>query len=123
MCSPTTSMDYNKHIGIGKQSFITEHVKAVDTYEKAFSEYLCQNLTDDEEHDEDGKEIQDTQFHHRSATFAINKPDIKFEWKVGFGLILPKNCLKAKLEDKKHIMRCFLKAQYGKSKITIVAKI
>lgn len=85
----------------------------MDSYETAFTRYLHENLTDDEEDPGETPGLQEVEHKQRSAKLGMNKPDIIFEWKSGLGPILPKNCLRERLEEKKHIMRCFLKAHYG----------
>jgi hypothetical protein len=76
--------------------------------------YLKKNLTDDEGGDASDGDSDVDDHHVRVGLRGRPKPDIIFDRSLEGYPILPSNCMKEKLEDKKHIIRCFLKAHYGK---------
>lgn len=108
---PFLSYDFNKSLGRGKKGFVNEHSAAVKPFNAAWNRYLSKNLTDDED-EENGAGDEDP-LPVWSGKVSINKLDIVFKYNSRGEPLLPSSCLNLKLEEKKHLMRCFIKALYG----------
>ena len=108
------SYDYNKSLGQGKKSFFNNQSAQLSMvlrpYEDSWEQYIAKNLTDCEAND-----IDEDPIHVWSSKSLRKKQDIIFLSNSNRDPLLPSNCLTMKLEDKKHVMRCFLKANYGRN--------
>jgi hypothetical protein len=104
-------IDYNEYYGKGKKKFLEKQPKIRDEFFKGWMKYVGTNLTDDEE---SGDEIADVVVDPARAD--IQKADILFKTNGNGDPMLVNDCLKPKeysLDDRKHMVRCFVKAHYG----------
>ena len=101
--------DWNQWLGKDGHSFVDKHKKLANLFLTAFKTYADENLTGDEAND-----VQETSAQQAHTKLSKIKPDLPFERNATGEPIFLLKCEDVKLEDKKHIFRCFLKAQYGK---------
>jgi hypothetical protein len=102
------SIDFNKSLGRGKKDFFKKKSNISTNHETSWLEYLDENLTGAEDNKGSEDEIP-----FRSGQSLTKKPEINFRSNSNGEPLLPSDCLTMKLDDKKHVMWCFLKAHYG----------
>ena len=102
--------DWNKYFGRNGKSFVDEHEAPATSFVNAFREYALENLSGDEADD-----VKDDSTHKAPTKVSNIKPDIQFKRNSFQEPLLPPDSLDLKLEEKKHIFRCFLKSKYGES--------
>jgi hypothetical protein len=103
------SLDHNNLVGKKKKEFLVRGMnKIAEPYMTAWTKWAHENLTDDEE----GNEVEET-VGMPGCRLNRKKPDISFKYNEMGEPLLPRDCDSGDLDDKKHIMRCFLKAHYG----------
>jgi hypothetical protein len=102
--------DWNKFLGQNGQSFVDEHGAEAQSFVDKFTEYAEGHLSGSEAED-----VEDNSKGKARPKLSNLKPDLTFTRNSKQEALLPHNCLDLKLEDKKHVFRCFLKSQYGTS--------
>lgn len=75
-----------------------------------FTEYAESHMSGNEADD-----VQNDTKANPRPKLTTMKPDLAFTRNSKREALLPEDCLDLKLEDKKHVFRCFLKSQYGRS--------
>lgn len=101
--------DWNQYFGKNGHSFIDAHKAEADSFLAKFQTYAKDHLTGDE-----ADNPNDVSEQKARTKLSKHKPDLTFHRNSAGEPLLPPECLDVKLEEKKHIFRCFLKSQYGK---------
>ena len=107
-------LDYNEHLRRGQKGFLNTCPKTVMQMEDKWNRYIAKNLTDDESDEgaEDGDNEMPVSMPRTKSN--IHQEDIVFKFNLWGEPIIPPTSLGDKLDDKKHTLRCFLKAHYGR---------
>lgn len=85
-----------------------EHEVEAHSFLDKFTEYAENHLSGSEADD-----IKDASKGKAQAKLSTLKPDLTFARNSRQEALLPEDCMDLKLEEKKHVFRCFLKSQYG----------
>lgn len=110
-CPPFSGrFDWNKFLGKAGKSFVENDEAEADAFLDKFREYAQEHLSGDE-----GDTLQDVSADKGRTKLSQLKPDLAFTRNSKQEALLPADCLTLKLEEKKHVFRCFLKSQYGQS--------
>jgi hypothetical protein len=100
--------DWNEYLGTSGKSFIDNHDSEATPFVEKFKKYAEDNLTADE-----AEESHDISLAKAKTKLSKLKLDLTFKCNSAREPLLPADWPELKLEDKKHVLRCFLKAQYG----------
>ena len=103
--------DWNQFFGRHGESFVDNHKDVAGPFLGSFETYAKGHLTGDE-----GGGLEDVSQKPRTKLSTL-KPDLMFKRNSLGEPLLPPECLDVKLEEKKHIVRCFLKSLYGTSSL------
>ena len=95
-------------MGMNGTSFVDTYDAEAKPFVEKFKKYADENLTGDEAGD-----MPTVTPSNLPIKLSKLKPDIIFQRHSKREALLPVDCLDLKLDDKKHVFRCFLKAQYG----------
>jgi hypothetical protein len=91
---------------------VDEHDEEAQSFVAKFAEYAESHLSGNE-----ADAVDDTSKGKARQKMSTLKPDLTFTQTMQQEPMLPQDCLDLKLEEKKHLFRCFLKSQYGESSL------